>query len=209
MRKYFINLDNSKDRASHFDKSWTRWRATGRKEVSNEIDKKMCSYWNIERNNHLGKCGCLLSHIELLNHIVENKYDKVLICEDDAEQISEIPNLSVDHDFVYLGGFFMSKKRTDGNYKEEVISEEGMNPLKDKPFDIFMTMSYYIGKWEVAKELRDWILSQKRYKAIDVMYANSKIDKYYYYPAIFKERNIQSTIRKNKKKSPNKYYIFD
>jgi hypothetical protein len=72
-----------------------------------------------------------------------------------------------------------------------------------------MTMSYYIGKWEVAKELRDWILSQKRYKAIDVMYANSPIDKYYYYPAIFKERNIQSTIRKQKRKSPDEYYKFD
>jgi GR25 family glycosyltransferase involved in LPS biosynthesis len=207
MKKYFINLDCSGDRRSHFDESWTRWRARGRNDISSEIDKKMSSYWNIERNNHLGKCGCFLSHIELLNHIVENKLDEVLICEDDAEQISEIPILN--DNFVYLGGFFMSKKRTDGNYKQEVISEEGINTLKDKPFDIFMTMSYYIGKWEVAKELRDWILSQKRYKAIDVMYANSPIDKYYYYPAIFKERNIQSTIRKQKRKSPNKYYKFD
>lgn len=207
MKKYFINLDCSGDRRSHFDESWTRWRARGRNDISSEIDKKMSSYWNIERNNHLGKCGCFLSHIELLNHIVENKLDEVIICEDDAEQISEIPILN--DNFVYLGGFFMSKKRTDGNYKQEVISEEGINTLKDKPFDIFMTMSYYIGKWEVAKELRDWILSQKRYKAIDVMYANSPIDKYYYYPAIFKERNIQSTIRKQKRKSPNKYYKFD
>jgi GR25 family glycosyltransferase involved in LPS biosynthesis len=207
MPKYFINLDCSGDRRSHFDESWTRWRARGRNDISSEIDKKMSSYWNIERNNHLGKCGCFVSHIELLNHIVENKLDEVIICEDDAEQISEIPNLG--DNFLYLGGFFMSKKRTDGNYKGEVISEEGINTLKDKPFDIFMTMSYYIGKWEVAKELRDWILSQKRYKAIDVMYANSPIDKYYYYPAIFKERNIQSTIRKQKRKSPNEYYKFD
>ena len=40
-----------------------------------------------------------------------------------------------------------------------------------------MTMSYYIGSWEVAKELLDEINSLKRWRAIDILYMKSKVSK--------------------------------
>jgi len=206
MYKFFINLDSSKERVKYFDDSWTRWSATSRNEVDKLTDEKMISYHNVSRDYHLGKCGCFKSHKLLLRYIVDNKLNKVIVCEDDAEQIvHEIPD-DLGYGFVYLGGYFLNKKRTDGEYKGECGSVNGLNNLSDKNFDVCMTMSYYLGTWEVASALLEEINELKRWRAIDILYMKSKVKKQYYYPAIFKERPLESTIRKNKKKFSNEKY---
>jgi GR25 family glycosyltransferase involved in LPS biosynthesis len=207
MIKFYINLDSCADRKEYFDSSFKRWIATPRDKVDDLTDKRMISYHNVTRDYHLGKCGCFKSHTLLLQYIVDNKINNVLICEDDAEQISPLPFVhELGEGFVYLGGYFLNKKRTEGEYKGDSGSVEGLNELIDKEFDVCMTMSYYIGSWEVAKELLDEINSLKRWRAIDILYMKSKVSKKYYFPAIFKERPLESTIRKGKRKHANEYY---
>ena len=205
MYKFFINLDDCSDRLKFFDDSWTRWSATSRSQVDNLTDKKMVSYYNVTRDYHLGKCGCFLSHKLLLKHIVDNKLDKVVVCEDDAFLLKDLPE-DLGEGFVYLGGYFLNKKRTEGAFKGQSDSVNGLNNLTDKNFDVCMTMSYYIGTWEVASSLLEEIDELKRWRAIDILYMKSVIDKKYYYPAIFSERPLLSTIRKNKKKYANEFY---
>lgn len=206
MYKFFINLDSSKERVKYFDDSWTRWSATSRNQVDKLTDERMVSYHNVKRDYHLGKCGCFKSHFLLLRYIVDNKLNKVIVCEDDAEQIvHDIPD-DLGDGFVYLGGYFLNKKRTDGEYKGECGSVNGLNNLTDKNFDVCMTMSYYIGTWEVASALLEEINSYNRLRAIDILYMKSKVPQKYYYPAIFRERPLESTIRKNKRKFATEFY---
>lgn len=206
MYKFFINLDSCKERVKYFDDSWTRWSATSRNQVDKLTDERMVSYHNVKRDYHLGKCGCFKSHFLLLRYIVDNKLNKVIVCEDDAEQIvHEIPD-DLGDGFVYLGGYFLNKKRTDGEYKGDCGSVNGLNDLSDKNFDVCMTMSYYIGTWEVASALLEEINSLNRWRAIDILFMKSKVLKKYYYPAIFRERPLGSTIRKNKRKYANEFY---
>tara|TARA_B100000768_G_C11262473_1_gene369448 strand:- start:982 stop:1611 length:630 start_codon:yes stop_codon:yes gene_type:complete len=206
MYKFFINLDVCCDRLKFFDDSWKRWSATSRDKVDNLTDKKMVSYHNVTRDYHLAKCGCFKSHKLLLRYIVDNKLNKVIICEDDAEQIvHDIPD-DLGDGFVYLGGYFLNKKRTEGEYTGECGSVNGLNDLTDKNFDVCMTMSYYIGTWEVASALLEEINELTRWRAIDILYMKSCIPKKYYYPAIFTERSLVSTIRTNKRKFANEFY---
>ena len=137
MNKFYINLDDSVERKTKFDNTWTRWSATGRNQVDILTRKKMISYYNVSEAYHLGKCGCFLSHIKLLKYIVENKL---------------------------------------------------------------------IGTYQVAEALLNELLSNKRYRAIDIMYINSKLNKQYLYPALFVEERVDSTIRKGKRKYSNEYY---
>lgn len=208
MNKYFINLNSCPDRIKYFDNSWNRYEAISRDLVSDSTSKKMISYYNVKPEYHMGKCGCFCSHTNLLKMIVDNKLNKVIVCEDDAELMHEIPS-DLGDGFVYLGGFFLNKKKTDGEYKLPHNSVEGLNDLSDKDFTVAMTMSYYIGTWEVAEEILKEINSLKRWRAIDILYINCKFEKKYFYPAIFRERRIESTIRKNKKKFSNEYYMLN
>ncbi len=205
MNKFYINLDSCPERKKYFDDSWKRWSATSRAEVNDFTVNKMISYHNVQFSYHLAKCGCFKSHTLLLQYIVNNKLNKVVICEDDADQIQDFPD-DLGDGFVYLGGYFLNKKRTDGEYKGECGSVNGLNDLSDKNFDVCMTMSYYIGTWEVASALLEEINSLKRWRAIDILYMNSKVPKKYYYPAIFRERPLGSTIRNNKRKFANQFY---
>ena len=58
---------------------------------NHDIFTRMISMHNINPNEHKAKSGCFLSHVNLWKHIVEHKLNDVLIVEDDAEQINELP----------------------------------------------------------------------------------------------------------------------
>jgi len=204
MKKYFINLDEDTTRAEKFKQSdYIRWRATSREEVSDDLDKKMISYYNYPEKAHLGRCGCFQSHISLLEHIVKNKLNDVLIVEDDAVQVSELPTDYPKDSLIYVGGFLHNKRMTD-NKKVIIKSTDGLNNLPDE-YRILMTLSYIVPTWELAEDILKKILSLKRYRAIDVLLGNIDIKKSYIYPACFIEEGAVSTIQKKSKRSNELY----
>tara|TARA_Y100000593_G_C4319186_1_gene342779 strand:+ start:4814 stop:5449 length:636 start_codon:yes stop_codon:yes gene_type:complete len=204
MKKFFINLDDDTSRADKFnDTDYIRWRATSREEVSDDLYKKMISYYNYPEKAHLGRCGCFQSHISLLEHIVKNKLNDVLIVEDDAVQVSELPTDYPKDSLIYVGGFLHNKRMTD-NKKVIIKSTDGLNNLPDD-YRILMTLSYIIPTWEVADDILKKIKLLKRYRAIDILLGNLDIKKSYIYPACFIEEGGESTIQKKAKRSNELY----
>jgi GR25 family glycosyltransferase involved in LPS biosynthesis len=213
MNKFVINLDRSTDRLQHYDNSYQRWKGVDGKELSDDdpIINKMFSPYNLKnKNQHLGKCGCLLSHKNLWEHIINNKLNNVLIVEDDAEQISELPDINdlPKDGITYFGGFFHSI-----NVRNTIIgdiqSNDKVNKVKSN-FRILTTLSYYIPSYDICEklysELKKW--EKKRFRAIDIMLSKFNMDKYYYYPAIYIERNVPSLINEEKKHRCDKFYKF-
>jgi len=207
-RKFVINLDKCKERMNNFDDSHTRWSATDYENVSEYHANKMISYYNISSKEHLCKTGCFLSHINIWKYISDNKIDGVLILEDDAEQVNDISGLQLPKDGItYLGGWLHQLKMTD-NKPVEHNSKDGINELDKTKMRMLCTLSYYIPKWQVAKQMFDYVNQLKRWRAVDVSIHNIPIENYYIYPAIYIERDLQSNIRKVKRKHPNQYYQF-
>lgn len=211
MEKIFvINLDTATDRWSHYkdDKRYIRWSATSIDEIplGHEIWDKMISMWNIQPYEHSAKCACYLSHTKLWKYIVTNKLNNVLILEDDAFQVNDIPDpkdLPTDGP-VYLGGFTSHVRMTDGPKKVEF--KEGINKIEHSEYRMLMCLAIYIPTWEVAYKMIQSATRNGRCRAIDTMIKNTFRNQYVYYPASFVERPIQSQIRDNKKKFSNSQY---
>jgi GR25 family glycosyltransferase involved in LPS biosynthesis len=209
MRTIVINLDTATDRWEKYkNKDVIRWRATPREEVSDKCDKKMLSMWNCSRDHHLGKCACSTSHMSVLQHIVDEKYeDNTLIQEDDSvvgEGCSEMRDEYPRDNFIYLAGFFHKVKMTDDT-KPEVVSEVGLNLIDDKNLRIICMSAYVIPNWEVAKTILDFWHKKKRWKCNDIMIHEVPLPKLYQYPACFVEDNVKSNL-KSKSKFSNSVY---
>ena len=205
MITFIINLNDSKDRLVKFKNiNFTRWSGTSRIEVSDEINKKMISYYNLPRPAHLGRCGCFISHMRLYQHIVENKLNDVLILEDDAVKVADIPTEYPNDAITYLGGFIKNKQITS---KKDIFfnTENGIHPVDKTKLRVLMTMSYIVPTWQVARDILQEINSLQRYRAIDILLGNININTYYSYPASYIESSEESTICKKSKKS-NEFY---
>jgi GR25 family glycosyltransferase involved in LPS biosynthesis len=203
MRKFYINLSDDHARRQKFiGKGYHRWEAVSRDDVPEELDKKMTSFYNFPRDSHLGRCGCFMSHYELYKYIVELELNDVLICEDDAVQVKDLPKEYPKDGIIYLGGFLHQTAMMDQS-KVNINFKEGINYVKG--FRVLMTMSYIIPRWEIAQEILDYIDARPSYRAIDIMLGNMGVIKYLEYPACFVEEGSDSTISSKKKKS-NEHY---
>ena len=95
--------------------SWERFEASDGKDLDDHpIVDRMCSYWNISKKEHMGKCGCFLSHYRLLESIVGRRLNNVIVCEDDVIPMNELPPpQELGPYFCYLGGYFSHLKMTE------------------------------------------------------------------------------------------------
>ncbi len=211
MEKIFVvNLDSATDRWRHYeqDDRFTRWSATSIHELSDNepVLKKMISYYNINPVEHKAKCACYISHRNLYRYIVSNKLNKVLILEDDAQQIDELPHPDdlPNDGFTYLGGISNHLQMVKGPLK--VDFKEGVNKIKNDEYRMLMTIAIYIPTWQTARRMYDSLDYNGRCRAIDTMLRNSFCPQYVQYPAVFVERPDKSQIRKSKKKFSNSRY---
>jgi len=73
---------------------------------------------------------------------------------------------------------------------------------------MLMTVAYYIPNWKVAEKLVNNIMYAERWRAIDVMIRDfTGLTQSISYPASFRERPVESQIKKRKKKKfSNEFY---
>ena len=204
MITFFINLDDASSRRSKFEETdYKRWTATKKDDVPLAIDNKMISRYNFPRESHLGRCGCFLSHTKLLEHIVDNKLDNVLILEDDAIKINEIPIDYPKDSIVYVGGFIHHKQMMN-NQKIEINHKKGINEVSEE-YRMLGCLAYIIPHHSIALKILNKIYSQKRFRAIDIMMGNIGLKQYYNYPPSFIEEKTESQIQKKTKYMNDNY----
>ena len=191
-------MDTATQRRNKYtDKNFTRWKATSKDEVPAYIESRMISRYNFGKDAHLARCACWLSHTKLLEHIVENKINDVLILEDDAIQVNDLPTIYPQDSITYVGGFVYNKKMMDSK-PPEIQHQVGIN-LCPENLRILGCLAYIVPKWQIALHILNRIYSENRYKAIDIMMGNIGIKQYYNYPASFREEGCESQIsQKNK-----------
>lgn len=212
--KLYINLERSPERRKKFDDTWTRITATDGNDLDHHpILKRMVSMWNMNPKEHRAKCACFLSHYRTLEYIVGRQLNNVIVCEDDAIQINELPPPErLGNHFCYLGGYFCHRRITDGHLKDPddfPISSQGLNGLDRSMHRLMMMLSYYIPSWKVAENMLEWLESCVRLRAMDTMLFGLPYPVNYYYPAIFVEDKGASTIHTNRiQKHPNTHYAF-
>jgi len=214
MKIFVINLDSAKDRWEKYDDDiYTRWPATHYDDlpVTHPIFDDMVSYWNIDPKEHKAKCACYISHTSLWKYIVKNKIDDVLILEDDAELVGELPDSSKlpQDGFCYLGGFTSNIRLTEGPLKINFQPPEGTSGIYEidySKYRMLMMLAIYIPKWEIAYKMLQAVEERGRPRAIDTMVKDTHRKQYLLYPAPFIEKEYPSQIRKNKKKHSNEFY---
>ena len=132
---------------------------------------------------------------------------KILILEDDAELVGEIPDDLPQDGFTYLGGFSSHLKLTSGPKKVEF--EDGINPIKHNEYRMLTTVAIYIPNPRVALKMLQACekMEGRRPRAVDTMLRDAMISQYVYYPAPVIERKCESTIRRgSRNKYCNQYY---
>ena len=203
-------MDGAKERRNKFsDKNFTRWKATTREEVPAYINSRMVSMWNFGKDAHLARCACWLSHTKLLEHIVENKIDNVLILEDDAIQVNDLPTSYPKDSITYVGGFVYNRKMMETK-SPDIEHKIGINLCPDD-LRILGCLAYIVPTWKIALHILNRIYAENRFKAIDIMMGNIGIKQYYNYPASFREEGCVSQIsqknKNNKIQTENYEYI--
>jgi hypothetical protein len=206
---FVINLDSATERWKYYEnKGWNRWAATHYNDLDDEhpIFKQMVSMWNIPPEEHKAKCACYISHTSLWEHIIKNDLKNVLVLEDDAYQINELPNIDdlPNDSLTYFGGITYNKRLTDGPLPVDL--DEGLNKIDYTQYRMIMLLSYFIPNRRVAYKMLQSAKERGRPRAIDVMVKFSHINHYLYYPAIFVEKPMQSQIRNKKVRFSDSQY---
>jgi len=209
-KTFVINMDSATDRWEYFkDKGVRRWSANNYDEIklSSPDISRMISYPTLSMKEHLCKIACLKSHVGLWRYIATNKMNNILVLEDDAQLVNPVPdinNFSKDG-ITYLGGYTANMVMTKGPKK--IQFENGIHKVDLKEYRVLMTVAYFIPTWEVAQRLLENIENAERLRAIDCMFKKFKgVSFYLSYPGSFKERPVDSQIRKKKKKFSNEFY---
>tara|TARA_R100000951_G_scaffold112509_1_gene112963 strand:- start:1191 stop:1865 length:675 start_codon:yes stop_codon:yes gene_type:complete len=210
MNVYVLNLDSAKDRWEAYEgKGFNRWKATHYDDLADDhpIFADMVSMWNCPPLEHNAKCACYMTHVSLWEHIVKHDLKNVLVLEDDAHQVGDLPDpedLPKGNSLTYLGGITYNNRLTDGPKPMEF--KEGINEIIKADFRMIMLLSYFIPNRRVAYKLLQSVRERGRPRAIDTMVRDAYVSQYLYYPAVFVEKPIQSQIRNKKTKFSNKYY---
>ena len=162
-----------------------RWEAIiGRDIPMEEIqESKLYVRYNTKENKIKGIYGCLMSHLTLLESIVDLKIDDACILEDDSESDFIIPEeLKQSNHITYLGGWLVNRKMKDIRKPvlEKASLKKGINELKESR--VLTTRAYYIPRWQLAKDLLSYIHNKKVWRAIDIMM--SEYVNHLYYPAL-------------------------
>ena len=208
--KYYISLTEAHDRQLRFkDTDFKLFPAVDGRMMSFDQPEcvKMVSFWNIRKTDqHLCKVGCFLSHLRILEDIVMNDLRNVLIVEDDALQVNDLPDCAhlPGDSITYLGGYIANKKITSRE-KFEIDHRIGLNTLS-KEYRMLTTLAYFVPNATVAKRIVTGLKELKRWRAIDISLPGVLEKVYYNYPACFIEEPFKSTIRPTKSDFANEVF---
>lgn len=178
----YINLNRNTDRLQHIQKEFEKLNLTnvtrieaidGQKLSLNQKEfylnrrnfKTMCSI----PERVYGRVGAYLSHLKALDYAIENKFENVLIMEDDAifkiRKDKELPKFPESSDLLYLGGTFWLQEPELGRQVTDWIN------IKRKHLKLagcFGLLIPSLNKIKMVREIFKWV----KPSAIDNLYIN-------------------------------------
>ena len=185
---YCINLDRRPDRLENFKKEVEKYNL-GEFERFSAYDGKGLNLTN-EYNLKPGEIGVIKSNLDIIKDAKKNKYNTILIIEDDCVFNNEIKNFNnlidyipEDWDMIYFGGNH-SHTNNDLRINNKVIK---------------ITNSFAIHCVAIKSTVFDEILEilNNYDRQIDVLYCEiqKKHNVYCFYPAIAKQKIDFSDIQ--------------
>jgi len=218
MKRLVISIDNEigLDRRKKLNYNFIHLK--GETEAPKWVRDKFKLYHNEDVNSKKvkGRMACFSSHIKALEYIVNNKINDIVILEDDAfleGEIIDLPNNSA----CLLGGTLRHPIKWSMDYKfrknevSNIINNfnNGINIIDYDKFRWTQAYSIYYPKWEIAKEILDFIKNTKyMFKHYDIFLANHRLIKYLHYPSIYSHDDRDSISQVNKKNGYIKNYII-
>jgi GR25 family glycosyltransferase involved in LPS biosynthesis len=181
---FCINLDRRTDRWEHAQKQM---------ELYNIQAERFSGYDNvIVEGLRNGNAGCTASHRGVLEIIAHNKWDKVLILEDDFEcnhspseflelwnqMINEVPK---DWDFLYLGGHY-------ANPPQKRVSKHVIK------MDRMLTTSSYAVRWQTAKAISPYLSGNSPIDSL-ISGFTSQMNAYIFHPRLMVQTPSFSDIQ--------------
>ena len=117
----------------------------------------------------IGRIGCLMSHLKALEIAIANKFENVLIIEDDCQFIEGAEQrkftVPTDADVFYLGGLFWRQQ------PEETLQTGEWVKIDRRHLKLACCLNYgIIGKSKIQEIYN--ILTSVRPSAIDILYIN-------------------------------------
>ena len=199
-----INMDRSIDRMEHYPEIYHRHIAYDG--LNKENEKKYCPAnmsinklrmrYNTKEKKKKCVYGAIRSHLDVLKDIWLNRRYSVVVMEDDNEMIDKDIIVKLNEEkfqgMCYLGGWIVPRlmkdiKTKDLSHLKETF-KKGVNKIDYDMFRILTCRCYYISDWSVARDMFLYIVSRKTWKAIDLMYPESQIPQYFYFPAVGLQR---------------------
>jgi len=202
MNIFVINAYN--DRQSKYDENYTMFPAYWWEDITDEQLDDYHFRYNCKLPLRKKICACSLSHIAMIQKIIDEDLHDVVILEDDCiiedmELLKETIYLLPD-DFVYLGGQINAPLVKDylsftKGKKQDVLNiikndKYLIQKIEPKTFRITHACAYYIPNKTVALRLLSSIqevYKGKKYRAIDVAFhelQKRNIIKYFVFPAL-------------------------
>lgn len=222
----YINLKRRKDRNNYIknqlDQLGLKYKrinaVDGRNFTQDEKDfYNSRSNFNVMDKNKdqiYGKAGCYLSHMNCLKHAIDNKYQNLLVIEDDCTFLTDKnPNYKFDIPkdtyLYYLGGLFWPKTKPFIP-KNEYTSLDNI-PIDTEHFKIACTVAYIIPTYDRICEVYN-IMTSKMKKAVDMMYVchiQKKYPCYIHNPPLCLQSDFVSDVTNLDKKTPKKPFNND
>ena len=220
---FIITIDDNrykKYKQSYLRKNpiYEKWKGCiGKNLTADFVDNTYITMWNANRTHKHNVAGCSESHLSLMKHIIENKLNTCIVCEDDIEidlnRINELDNIN---NFCYIGGHFQNPVLSRKIKKDNITLDNGINNIDIKQFTIAGGYGYYYPTWKVCEYIYNLITNKKKRRAIDAEFRilqKKQIITKFIYPAIvtlyLPEAKNGFTYRKGSYKLIDNYYRYN
>ena len=178
---YVINMDKDKERMYILDK---KMKELGIKyqRITGVDGKKVYPKYKDKTKLRPGQIGCLLSHLNILNDAIKNKYDNILVLEDDIlfhrnfhnefkKKYNKLMKNEKNYDLIYLGCHqslngdgYWSRIKMKEEYYENNTTDGTFAMLINK--NIFQDIINFVENLELPIDtaISKYILSNNKYK---------------------------------------------
>tara|TARA_R110001599_G_scaffold293214_2_gene497031 strand:+ start:3408 stop:4181 length:774 start_codon:yes stop_codon:yes gene_type:complete len=209
-----LNNDEGQKRRDKLNFPFIHIQASDGSDVPEWMTSKYKCMHNLNKNTKQNKLGCLYSHYKALRYIIDNKINDVIVCEDDVILKDKRSLENLKHYKSKLCPILLSgeishpkcwKKNREWIKNNNVVLDDGLNPIDYQEFRFFGTESIYYQNYNQALDISDLMLFTTKLSAYDMFLSKQQKINSLIYPSLFKTYNNLSQITNTNEKERDNY----